>query len=86
MVIESVTSVDLLLKAFLMAISFLLASMAFLMSTSCLLALQAFLMPISFPVTSTFHACFSFSPSWQEFSFLPLHSEVVMAMLNSGAV
>jgi hypothetical protein len=75
-VIESVTSVDLLLKAFLMAISFLLASMAFLMaisfllasmaflmSTSCLLALQVFLMLISFPVTSTFHAYFLFSSS-----------------------
>jgi hypothetical protein len=84
--ISSAASVDFLLTAFLMAISFLLASMAFLMAISCLLALQAFLLMISFPVTSTFHACFSFSPSWPEFSFLPLHSEVVMAMLNSVAV
>jgi hypothetical protein len=59
--------------------------MAFLMAISCLLALQAFLMMTSFPVTSTFHACFSFFPSWQEFSFLPSPSEVVTAMLNSGA-
>jgi hypothetical protein len=84
--ISTSASVEPLLTAFLMAISFLLASMAFLMAISCLLALQAFLMLISFPVTSTFHACFSFFPSWQEFSFLPLPSEVVMAMLNSGAV
>ena len=80
------------MRAFLMAISFLLASMAFLMVISCLLALHAFLMMTFFSVTSTswqellfFPSWpeFSFLPSWQEFLFLPL--EVVMAMTSSVA-
>jgi hypothetical protein len=72
--------VEPLLRAVLMAISFLL--MAFLMMTSFSVNLTSWQGFSFFPSWQEF----SFFPSWQESSIFPSPSEVEMAMLSSTAV